>query len=104
MIENHIKYIGPYQCKYVFDGDNLAELRRAVIRKLVMLFGLPGANQASKNEMLTVLIAYLDAEQADENIDDMVRAKMDQAKPDEDEEEKEEKPAKKKSKKKSKKK
>lgn len=51
--------VTPKMCAYTFNGTNLAEMRRAALTPLCSAVGIVG--DMSKNQMLTLLIARLDA-------------------------------------------
>ena len=63
--------LGVKDCPYTFRGENLAQLRRARLFRVAQAFDL-GDPAASKNQLLTNLIAKLRMMNAETEITDMV--------------------------------
>ena len=65
MKSTFVNIISPKQCKYKYDGVNLAEMRRAAIYKIARRFNIP---DGPKNDMLKALIPKLDLLEASEEL------------------------------------
>ena len=71
MITSTINILGARDCRYTLDGVNLAHMRRADLFRMARCFDL-GNPDASKNELLTGLIAKLNLMGAESELADMI--------------------------------
>lgn len=70
-ITSTVNVLGARDCRYTLDGKNLANMRRAELFRIARCFDL-GNPDASKNELLSGLIAKLNLMGAEDELADMV--------------------------------
>lgn len=69
MQHNQIRFIGPYDCPFRLKGTNIAELRRAQLRKLAGRLDID--MELPKNDMLKRMIRKLEAIEAPEELTEL---------------------------------
>ena len=66
---NPIRYLGPKDCPFTIDGQNLAEMRRAKLRLVAKSFDV--SPEGTKQEILIRLIGKLKVSGAPKELNDL---------------------------------